>query len=110
MQVLSSGKSPGESDVPETFRTALHAPYPNPCNPMTHIEFTLERPMHIKLAIYNVRGEKVRDLFSGFTAAGPHVVDWNGRGDRGQALSSGLYFARMKAGAHEETQRLMLVR
>ena len=35
--------------------------YPNPFNPSTRIEYTLAKPGHLSLKVYNVRGELKED-------------------------------------------------
>jgi hypothetical protein len=43
-------------------------------------------------------------------AAGRYTVTWDGRRDDGGSASSGVYFARLTAGAFEASQRVVLMR
>ena len=49
----------------------------------------------MELAIYNVRGQRVRTLAQGVQAAGRYQIVWDGRSDTGAALASGVYLSRL---------------
>ncbi len=83
---------------------------PNPFNPATEIRFELAVGKHVSLSIHDGRGQRVRVLVEGFLEAGEHRVTWDGRCDDGFPLSSGTYFARVVAGAHQGTAKLVLAR
>jgi hypothetical protein len=76
---------------------ALYQNYPNPFNPATNIKFALPLDSKVSLGIYNILGQRVRILLNEERKAGYHVVEWNGTGDYGQALGSGIYFLRLSA-------------
>ncbi len=84
--------------------------YPNPFNPTTNIEFSLEKPGTISLEVYNVLGQKVRTLAEGFYPAGRHLLVWDGRDDRGQMLTTGVYFYRFKIEKSIITKKCILLR
>lgn len=65
---------------------------PNPFNPTTVIPYSLASSGRVTIRIIDVAGRLVRTLVEGRQTAGPHVVRWNGRGDQGQAVASGVYF------------------
>ena len=99
----------GDTDVlPERF--ALGQNYPNPFNPQTEISFSLAGADQVTLRIYNAQGQAVRTLVDGALSAGEYVVTWNGTDDRGRAVTSGVYFYRLQAGAVSESRKMVLVR
>ena len=83
---------------------------PNPFNPSTEISFELSVIVHVRLSIYDVRGQRVRALVDGILWTGEHRVSWDGCSDDGSLLSSGVYFARVDAGEHHGTAKLLLAR
>ena len=83
---------------------------PNPFNPMTRFAFTLASDQPIELAVYDLRGRRVRELVHESWTTGRHVIDWNGRDDLGREMSSGVYFARLQAGPESAVIKVMLVR
>ena len=93
---------------PQSYRIAGN--FPNPFNLETTIEFTAHREGTVQLDIYNVLGQKVRSLLSRTIQAGNHRVRWNGKDDRGQNVSSGVYVVSLKTGTAGVTHRMMLVR
>jgi len=99
--------------APETPRAAarLLPNRPNPFNPRTEIRFELVRDGAPRLAVYDVRGQLVRQLLAGGPlAAGPHAVVWDGRDDAGREAPSGLYLARLVAGDIRLERKLLLAR
>jgi len=70
--------------------------HPNPFNPETSIEYQLPHSAEVNLTIYNLQGQKVRELVNATKAAGIHSVRWNGRNELGQLVASGLYFYRLE--------------
>ncbi|MHB9028461.1 MAG: FlgD immunoglobulin-like domain containing protein, partial [Candidatus Latescibacterota bacterium] len=84
--------------------------HPNPFNPSTAISFTLSTPDRVHLAIYNVTGQKVRDLLSGHYSAGMHTATWDGRDGSGKQISSGIYIARLEAGGRTAARKMVLAR
>lgn len=89
--------------VPATYQ--LQQNYPNPFNPTTTIQYSLSVASNITLKVFNLLGEEVSTLASGYQAAGTHqvVVD-------GKKLASGVYFYRLEAGSYRETKRMVLLK
>jgi serine protease len=94
--------------VPGLFR--LQANYPNPFNPSTQIEFSLERSGPVQLAVFDTRGARIRNLVNNRLTAGNHSVVWDGRDDNGNAVSSGTYFYRLQSGDRVQTRKMLLVK
>ncbi|MFH1277923.1 MAG: FlgD immunoglobulin-like domain containing protein [Candidatus Eisenbacteria bacterium] len=89
---------------------ALHPNRPNPFNPATGIGFSLERPSRAVVRIFDTAGREVRTLVDADLPAGPHSVSWDGRNDRGQEVSTGIYFYRLEAGDFRSTHKMALLR
>ncbi len=90
-------------ELPGAF--SLGEAYPNPFNPTTTIEFSLNRASVVDLAVYNLVGEKVATLASGMHQAGQHTTSFSGNG-----LASGVYFYVMNANGHTESRKVLLVK
>jgi hypothetical protein len=85
--------------------------YPNPFNPETTITFfTNESAENTEISIFNVKGEKIRILVNEVLPTGNHSVIWNGRDDNNQAVSSGIYFYKMKTGEYISTNKMILMK
>jgi hypothetical protein len=105
--VSSISPVPGSGN-PCAYR--LHPCIPNPFNPVTRLRFDLPTAGPVELAVFDLRGRRVATLVREWLGAGVHVRDWWGRDDRGRALASGVYFARLQAGGRSEVTKMMLVR
>jgi hypothetical protein len=89
----------------------LLPPAPNPFNPATTLRFELARDTTVDLEIFDPAGRLIRTLLTGRAfAAGEHRLRWDGRDDRGRAVGSGVYLARLVGPVTAEMQRLVLVR
>jgi hypothetical protein len=109
---INIGCSPSDlthnDDVPAV--NTLLQNHPNPFNPLTMIRFSLARPGHASLVIYDVTGRRVRTLVDGSRDAGAHAVTWDGTNDRGAHVASGVYFYRLYAAGFERTRKMVLLR
>ncbi len=84
--------------------------YPNPFNPTTTIQFNLKKQSHVKLNIYNLKGQLVKSLFDGNKFAGQQKIVWNGKDNKGQDISSGLYLYRIETDKTVQTKRMLLLK
>ncbi len=89
---------------------SLSQNYPNPFNPTTSISFNLPVAGHVELAVYNLLGQKVATVVDGTLAAGQHEVIWNGSDQNGVAVSSGVYFYRLKSATFNQTRKMTLMK
>lgn len=97
------------SDVPgvEAF---FARNYPNPFNPATRIEFNLPETGHLKLKIYNVRGELVKTLIDETRPAGADFIMWDGTNEQNSHVSSGVYFYEARTGGKIHINKMALVK
>ena len=88
----------------------LYQNYPNPFNPNTSIEFLLSKSGQVKIEIFNILGQKVKTLVDQYLKAGHKLVDWDGKDNNGNDVSSGIYFYRLQAGDYVDTKRMVLLK
>ncbi len=96
------------ASLPLTYR--LLPNYPNPFNPETTIEFEVPRSERVRLVVYNILGQKVRTLADGKYGPGHYRLTWDGTGETGEKLASGIYLLQIKAGSFVKTQRMLLLK
>ena len=109
--VHSDGGYVGNDDeAAPALVTALLGNFPNPFNPETAIRFSLAGSAPVSLEVYNLRGQLVRQLLRETRPAGNHSVVFNGRDDRGNAISSGVYFYRLRAGSYSATRKMIMIK
>jgi len=66
--------------------------YPNPFNPQTTAYLNLKNDSNVTLNVYNIKGEKIRNLVNEDRTAGEHHIMWDGTDDNNSKVSSGIYF------------------
>jgi hypothetical protein len=83
---------------------------PNPFNPHTRIRLRLAQPSHVRIGIYNVRGQHIAQLFNHRLDPGEHSVVWSGRTNQGVPAPSGAYFVVVDTGALHHQRKIILLR
>ncbi|MDY0016559.1 MAG: T9SS type A sorting domain-containing protein [Candidatus Delongbacteria bacterium] len=83
--------------------TTLYQNYPNPFNNSTQISYSIPQTANVKLSVYNIKGELVKDLINARQNKGQHSVIFNA-GD----LNSGIYFYSLEVDGVETENRKML--
>jgi hypothetical protein len=85
--------------------------YPNPFNPSTKIQFSLPQVEKVRLEIYDIQGNFIRSLVDHeLYQSGNFEVEWDGRNNHGERVSSGIYFAKMQAGKFSQTKKMNLIK
>ena len=110
---IISGLADGAGNAPTTYK--LEQNYPNPFSgsrreAVTMIKYQLPKAGQVELAIFNIRGQKVRTLFSGFQNANYYVARWDGTNESGRKVSSGIYIYRIKAGDFVQVRRMLFTK
>jgi hypothetical protein len=99
----------GVAEAVEYVNSLAHN-YPNPFNPTTTIRFSLRERVHVSLTIYNVRGQRVRTLVDEERGPGVYTERWDGVGNQGDPVASGVYFCRMVTKGFASTRKLVIVK
>jgi hypothetical protein len=98
--VVSVSKSLEQERVSLTLNN-----YPNPFNPRTEIQFGLPIDANIVLAVYDILGQRIATLASGFYTAGTYTVKWEP-----ESAATGVYVYQLEAGRYVKSRRMLLVR
>jgi len=97
---------PPTPPIPVEF--GLFQNYPNPFNPITFIPFKISTQMKIELAVYDIRGRKIKTLVNNYLPGGSYNIRWDGRDETGKEVGSGLYLYRMKADDEIFTKKMIV--
>jgi hypothetical protein len=82
---------------------------PNPAGSRARLVFELAGARPVRLAVYDVRGMRVRTLVAGTRGAGRHEAVWDGRDERGSPVASGLYWVRLEAGDARQARPVVML-
>ena len=93
------------SDLRKPDGFILSQNYPDPFNPSTIISYKLPEAEHVDLNIYNILGQQVAQLVSGYESAGQYAVTWNAKN-----FASGIYFYELHVKNFEQTKKMILLK
>ncbi|MCP4706188.1 MAG: T9SS type A sorting domain-containing protein [candidate division Zixibacteria bacterium] len=106
--ILSIDEINSGNNLPNDF--SLEQNYPNPFNPITKIRFSLPVTSQVKVEVFNILGQSVRDLIDEKLTAGTKEVSWDGLNNSGAEVSSGIYFYKIVTENFEDTKKMVLLK
>jgi len=74
-------------NFPNPFMISLHGE--------TQISYTLEKPSHIEISVYNIKGQHVKTLLDDNISSGDHYVRWDGKDSHGTEVTTGTYLYQL---------------
>ena len=89
--------------VPNKFKLSQN--FPNPFNPVTKISYELPGDSKVNIRVFDMLGREVETLVDEFKTAGYHSIDFDG-----SALSSGMYFYRIKTDEFEAIKKMLFIK
>ena len=96
-----------DETLPITYN--LYNAFPNPFNPSTTFRFELAQSGFVRLAIYDLLGNRVRVLINETMHQGLHSIIWDGTTTRGDIQSAGVYLYRLMYGEKGESGKFCLL-
>jgi hypothetical protein len=108
--LLSAGIVEGTTNIKDDGLSlqnsySLRQNHPNPFNPSTTINYTIEKSGFTKLSVYNAIGEEIRVLVNKSQSAGKYSINFNA-----VDLPSGLYFYSLTSGNYTKTNKMILLK
>lgn len=105
-----------EVGLPRAFMLSQN--YPNPFNPRTMITYQVpadpaggnDLGIDVRINVFDIHGRRVITLVDGKREPGAHTTMWDGRNERGEAVSSGSYLYRIQAGEVSFTRKMLLLK
>jgi photosystem II stability/assembly factor-like uncharacterized protein len=88
----------------------LHQNFPNPLFNHTRIRFELPSRLQVDLTLFDLTGRPVVVMIRDSLDEGRHEYAWDGRGTSGEAVESGVYFLRLRAGSTDRVRKVVIVR
>lgn len=88
---------------------AFSAPYPNPTNIPTRMDFALPKETQVQIDAFDIQGRHVRTIIEGIHPAGHNELVWDLKDSVGRRVNAGVYLVRGKLGDRTFNQRLVVV-
>jgi len=93
------------TDPSDSSGFSLSPNYPDPFNTYTNIDYCTNSPGHVRIMIFNNRGEPVAKPMDAFQTSGRHSVIFNGN-----TLSSGIYLCEIRINRSIRTEKMILMK
>ena len=104
------GSTHVEKDDVQTPEAISLSNAPNPFNPSTEIRYTLPKASKVNVAVYTLRGERIRTLVDTRQSGGSHAVRWDSADDAGRRVPSGVYICRLTSERQVRTAKMLLLK
>jgi len=95
-------------ELPKGF--SLSQNFPNPFNSTTTIQYSIPVSSEVTITFFNLIGEEVKTIKYHNQEAGQYLVTWDGKDNRGNSVSTGIYFYHMKAGEFIQTRKMLIIK
>jgi hypothetical protein len=107
LMLLRSGEAPAEmgSNSPLLAHLQLGLPHPNPFNGPMQVAVNMPAAGPAKVALYDILGRLVLDIYDGRLAEGETPLAFDGSG-----LAAGIYLLRVKSGGQTAIQKITLMK
>ncbi len=97
-------------DITAPKKFFLSQNYPNPFNPSTTISYGLAVDSEVRIVVFNIMGQKVKNLVDQRQAAGYKQVVWDGKDESGRKVATGLYFYKIETANFTKTNKMLLLK
>ena len=108
-EILSTSQKNDDSNL-IVSKHQLNQNYPNPFNPKTTLEYELPVNAFIKITIYDMLGNEVKNLVSTNQSPGFKSIQWNSTNNQGESVSAGVYIYSIEAGDYRQTKKMILLK
>jgi hypothetical protein len=84
--------------------------YPNPFNPVTTVSFSLSSESKVSVDVFNIKGQKVKQILNEKLTSGTHEIQWDGRDASNKASASGVYFVKVATEKDTDIRKMLLLK
>ena len=101
-----------EFEQPDSYSLSQNSP--NPFNSETQINYRLSENAHVKINIFDSKGEKIKTVLNQKQTSGDYTLRWNGLDENGKRMASGVYFYQMEAhndnNQFKQTRKMLMLK
>ncbi len=83
---------PEKEETRYSAKYSLSQNFPNPFNSETQISYKLPENAYVCVNIYDLKGTKIKTVLNKNQKSGDYNIYWNGTNDKGERMTSGIYF------------------
>lgn len=98
----------GQNTTPHEFE--LEQNFPNPFNPSTTFKYSISRPSHVRLQVFDELGRPVTTLVEGYLQPGNYETEWNGKTSSGLQAATGAYFYQLTSDQSVQAKKMIMIK
>jgi len=83
--------------------------WPNPFSTAVHLDLGKLVGERTSVSVYNIRGQKVREIFNGMLSKAASLMDWDGRDHSGSPVAAGMYIIRVSTDRSRNTYKVLRI-
>jgi len=95
-------------NIPEQFYLSQN--YPNPFNPNTIIKYFLPKDAYVEVTVYDILGNRIKELVNENQKFGTKVVTWDAKNNRGLLVPAGVYLLTVEVDNAKQTKKMILLK
>ncbi|MDK9699855.1 MAG: T9SS type A sorting domain-containing protein [bacterium] len=103
LRIITVNNTASTVTIPKGF--GLVEAYPNPFNSMATIKVQLREAGSAKVAVYNLEGKLVTELYSGALGISPKLISWDA-----SRMATGMYIVKLTSNRFSTEKKLVLMR
>lgn len=84
--------------------------YPNPFVSSTNIYLIIEQEQIINLSVYDIKGQRIKNIINRSLPIGNYNFKWNGRNSSGNRMKPGVYFYKAIIGNKSFSGKIILIK
>tara|TARA_B100002051_G_scaffold11075_1_gene9315 strand:+ start:3943 stop:4803 length:861 start_codon:yes stop_codon:yes gene_type:complete len=96
--------------VEKPLQFSLEQNYPNPFNPYTIIKFNLEKSNFIDLNIFDLAGNRVKNLVKDMLVKGSYEISWDGLDENSRKVPSSTYILSLQSGGSILSKKMTIIK
>lgn len=100
--------SSNNGQVIETFK--IFQNYPNPFNPSTTISYQIPGISKVRVNIYNINGELIKELLNETQNPGEYQLAWDGTDKSNNRVASGVYIYSVRSNEQLLSKQMILLK
>ena len=98
------------NDNPQIQHFALSPNFPNPFNQSTRFTYSLPKECDVRIRIFNIRGQIIKNLVHARQVTGHYSLFWDGAAQDGKIVPSGVYFLQLVTDDFCQTNKLIFMK
>ena len=83
---------------------------PNPFNIETSFNYSVAKTSEIRIRIFNIKGELIKEIYKGKKEPGIYQAKWHGEDETGKIVSSGIYIILFEYGRNIVSRKITLLK